>query len=640
MSTSWPPRCKLAAEDSGAPSAPIIWRARPGEEVRLSGGVRVTNFQPVTDPAVLKRLDKSARGKVVQADFARWESRIFGQIDGANRLELFFQDKPMTLARWPNEGFAHVVDVVGGAPLEIHGRRGDKIGRFTYEGDRPNRWVGEKDVMASRLLVLGLGRSAPTDCSRSTRSSRVIALAPPYHVYGYRKGQWYYAFNLLCELDAPGEWYLDRASGILYFWPPAPLDQGKAVVSVTQGLLYMENAAHISFRNLIFEACRWRAIEANQVTDVQIVGCTIRNTGSWAVSLSGSNSGVVGCDIYATGEGGIALMAATARLSLPPDSWPTTTTSTITAAGIASASPAILLNGVGNRAAHNLIDNAPHQAIGFGGNDHLIEFNEIHSVCYESNDAGAIYAGRNWTMRGTVIRHNYFHDISGFEGRGCVGVYLDDQFSGTEIFGNLFYKVTRAAMIGGGRDCTIANNIFVDCAPAMHVDARGLGWAAHLFDTLKQGLQRSALPGAPLGRPLSQAGPYPRRRPHGAQGQHYRPQHLCRRPVGRLRGKAKPMVTFQDNLLDQDPRFVDNARPGFPAQGRFAGLQIGLPANPPGEDRAVSESRTCVVAGFWHGRICGNPTPRVTADENAESSENNCRPRHVSIAATKYGRSG
>ena len=34
-------------------------------------------------------------------------------------------------------------------------------------------------------------------------------------------------------------------------------------------------------------------------------------------------------------------------------------------------------------------------------------------------------------MRGTVIRHNYLHDISGFEGRGCVGVYLDDMFCGT-----------------------------------------------------------------------------------------------------------------------------------------------------------------------------------------------------------------
>ena len=96
--------------------------------------------------------------------------------------------------------------------------------------------------------------------------------------------------------------------------------------------------------------------------------------------------------------------------------------------------PAVSLDGVGNRVAHNLIDNAPHQAISFGGNDHLIELNEIHSVCYESNDAGAIYSGRNWTMRGTVIRHNYFHHINGFEGRGCVGVYLDDSGISLSLF--------------------------------------------------------------------------------------------------------------------------------------------------------------------------------------------------------------
>ena len=34
---------------------------------------------------------------------------------------------------------------------------------------------------------------------------------------------------------------------------------------------------------------------------------------------------------------------------------------------------------------------------------------------------------------------------------------------------------SRAAMIGGGRDCTFENNIFVDCTPATHVDSRGGG---------------------------------------------------------------------------------------------------------------------------------------------------------------------
>ena len=119
----------------------------------------------------------------------------------------------------------------------------------------------------------------------------------------------------------------------------------------------------------------------------------------------------------------------------------------------------------------------------FRGNDHVIEYNEIHHVCEESNDAGAIYSGRDWTMRGTVIRYNYLHHICGFEGRGCVGVYLDDMFCGTLIYGNVFFDVTRAAFIGGGRDCSIENNIFVDCNPAIHIDARAAGWANYHVDT-------------------------------------------------------------------------------------------------------------------------------------------------------------
>jgi molybdopterin-containing oxidoreductase family membrane subunit len=55
--------------------------------------------------------------------------------------------------------------------------------------------------------------------------------------------------------------------------------------------------------------------------------------------------------------------------------------------------PAVILSGVGHRVSHNVIQDHPHCAILFSGNEHRIEYNEIHSVCYESNDAGAIYSG-------------------------------------------------------------------------------------------------------------------------------------------------------------------------------------------------------------------------------------------------------
>ena len=101
---------ELTAEDSGTADAPIAYVAAPGEEVRLVGGQAVTGFEPVTDPAVLARLDESARGQVVQADLAALGVPDFGSPAGGG-IELFFQDKPMTVARWPNEGFVNIATV-------------------------------------------------------------------------------------------------------------------------------------------------------------------------------------------------------------------------------------------------------------------------------------------------------------------------------------------------------------------------------------------------------------------------------------------------------------------------------------------------------------------------------------------------
>ena len=382
--------------------------------------------------------------------------------------------------------------------------------------------------------------------------------------------------NLLPELDSPGEWYLDRPSGILYFWPPAPLDHGKTLVSVLPSLVTIRGASHVTLCGLILEACRETAAHVRGGTDNKIVGCTIRNAGSWAVQMSGAGSSVAGCDIYETGDGGIGLSGGDRK--------------TLTPGRLAAENnhihhysrwnricrPAISLDGVGNRAAHNLIDNAPHQAISFSGNDHTIELNEIHSVCYESNDAGAIYSGRNWTMRGTIVRHNYFHHINGFEGRGCVGVYLDDQFSGTEISGNLFVKVTRAAMIGGGRDCTIANNIFVDCVPATHVDARGLGWAAR-----GRGGMENSLAAMPYREPLW-AGRYPalvkilEEDPMAPRGNVIARNICVGGRWGDFEAKAKPLVTFQDNLLKEDPRFVDADHGNFQLKDDSPAFKLGF----------------------------------------------------------------
>ena len=172
--------------------------------------------------------------------------------------------------------------------------------------------------------------------------------------------------------------------------------------------------------------------------------------------------------------------------------------------GSAPTSPRISTWGVGARISHNLIHDGPHMALSAGGNDHVVEYNEIHNVVYESRDAGAFYVGRDFTQRGTVLSYNYWHQILGAEGHGGMTIYLDDQQSGHHIHGNLFESVTNAVFIGGGVDNTVTNNVFIDCWTAVHLDNRGMGWQkgdgpGHLVD-LPQGAAGGAVQRARSGR--------------------------------------------------------------------------------------------------------------------------------------------
>lgn len=472
----------LTAEDSGSPGNPVVYRAWPGEKVRIVGGKQVIGFEPVTDRAILRRLVPKARSRILRVDLKAIGVEDYGTAKGGG-LEFFFDDKPMTPARWPNEGFVKITGLVEPGTVNVRGTKGSKTGKFMYAGDRAERWAEENDAWVHGYWFWDWSDQRHKVESIDTEKG-VISVEPPYHRYGYRVGQWFYAMNILAELDTPGEWYLDRETGILYFWPPAPVEQEHPLVSVADTLVSLNNVSNVTIRDITLEACRGTAVVMNNCTNTQIAGCILRNLGSQAVRIQGgNNNSVVACDIYGTGAGGISLRGGD-RPSLTAG-WHVAENNHIHHYGrwTRMYTPAISINGVGNRAAHNLIHDAPHMAISLGGNDHVIEFNDIHNVCLESNDAGAIYAGRDWTMRGTVIRHNYLHEITGFEGRGCVGVYLDDMFCGTRIYGNVFYRVTRAAFIGGGRDCLVENNIFVDCLPALHIDARAMGWAGYHVDT-------------------------------------------------------------------------------------------------------------------------------------------------------------
>ncbi|MDO4582955.1 MAG: right-handed parallel beta-helix repeat-containing protein [Planctomycetia bacterium] len=579
----------LTKEDCGTEKGRITWRTNRGEKVRLLGGRQLKTWRTVTEPAVLEQLSENVRGKVIQIDLRALGISDFGS--PKEGMELYFEGKPMTLSRYPNDGFVKITGLTPGYPKDIRGTKGSTHGDFQFEDERLTTWGNEKEIWVHGYWFWDWAeeKQKVESIDAATRTLKVV---PPYHTYGYRIGQWFYAFNLLCELDQPGEYYIDRDRGILYFYPPGEVTEGSMVVTTLPTLVSMKDVSQVTFRGFTLEYARGTALAVAGGRENLVAACTIANISGSGISVSGTQHTIFGCHLYHLGKSGIAVYGGDRKTLVPGKILVMNNEIHDYALRQRVYAPGIMLQGVGNRAAHNKIYNAPHMGMGFGGNEHVIEFNEIYNVCFESNDAGAIYTGRNWSMRGNVLRHNYLHDIRGFENRGCVGIYLDDQFSSAEIYGNIFRNVTRATMIGGGRDCRIVNNLYIDCAPCVHLDARGLGWQKDFTQNWINELREK---GTHLGMNLMEP-PYSEKYPELTRILDENPGTPCGNVVthnicvrgnwngtqsGQWRGssiwaKAAEFNTMEPNFLQDDPMLEEEAAGNYTLKPESPALKGGF----------------------------------------------------------------
>ncbi|MBN2310610.1 MAG: hypothetical protein JXR94_16680, partial [Candidatus Hydrogenedentes bacterium] len=397
---------ELSAEDSGTAGAPIVYRARPGDLVRISGGQLISGWEPVSDPDLLSRLDPAARGQVYQIDLRAQGVTEFGNLGvdaGADLqfelaradcqaeytmgcvapspdmkrpecLEVFFNDEPMPISRGPNDAPIKLAEALGSTVRDVRGHKSRVEGVFRYEGDYPRRWVGEKEVWLLGSWCRDWAEQRHKVESHDAEQ-RIIAVSKPYHHYGYHDGKWFYGLNLLPEIDRPGEWCLDRDAGMLYFWPPAPIDTARIEVSMSPGLVTMNDTSYVTLQGLLFEATRGTAVAIAGGEHCRVAGCILRNLGIHAVTVRGGREhAVIGCDMYGMGGGGVYLIGGDRKTLTPAGHVAENNHIHHYARWNRMYRPAIVFSGVGQRASHNLIHDAPHAALIFGGNDHLIEF--------------------------------------------------------------------------------------------------------------------------------------------------------------------------------------------------------------------------------------------------------------------------
>jgi parallel beta-helix repeat protein len=597
---------ELGDQDGGSAGAPVTWRAYRDEKVRFVGGREITKWSVVDAGVIADRIQPSCRDKIRQADlraagvtnFGQMRRRGFGPSLQPSPLELFYGGRPMTVARWPNEGWAIIAAAPGGL----------KGATFICPQAPMERWKAADDLWVHGLWTYDWADSYERVVATDVEKKQ-FTTAPPYAAYGFTAGKRFYAVNLIEELDAPGEFYVDTKAGKIFFWPPGPLEGQETWVSVLEEpMVRLKNTQYVTLEGLTFECTRDKAVEILGGAHNLIDNCTIRNIGSLAIRIAidpghpvagESANGVKGCEIYDCGEGGIVLEGGDRKTLTPGGSFATDNHIYRFQRTCLTYRMAVHVFGVGQRVAHNLMHDAPHTAVLIDGNDHIIEYNEFHHVCTETGDAGACYIGRDLTARGNIVRYNYFHDLHGVKGQkgftDVMGVYLDDCTCGTTIFGNIFRNVSMAILVGGGRDNTIENNIFLDCPIAVFIDARATTWAAFWWNG-KDNTLIDRLKAVNYSQP-----PYSERYPElkkiledePAQPKGNRIAHNLCSGGGKwldLHTVQENMLNLEDNFVGPDAGFVDPARgdyrlrPGAPAAGvAFVPIpweRIGPPRRP------------------------------------------------------------
>jgi hypothetical protein len=479
-------KVQLTSGDSGSESAPVTYRAANGATPIFSGSKALTQWTLLTDETELNKLDASVHGKVYVTNVIHAGITDLGDpTNPGARPELFCNKQMQTLARWPNEGYTVSGKAKGATKLPPNylNYTGTKEGIFEYKDSRQDKWAAEEDV---RLFGYWYWNWSDQFHKVATwdAAAHTVSIQPPYHEYGYKDGFSYYGLNLFCEMDWPGEWYLNRTTGLLYWYPPQGVNPSTAEVVLTalssDYMVELNNCSNIILEGLTFREGRGTAVLIQNGKNNLLSGCRIERFGRDGVHIkgwSGVNNGVSGCLLSHFGYSGIRIEGGTRKTLTPCNHFVEHTVVEHFSEFKRTYEPAVLLTGCGMRLSHNRFQYSSSSAMRLEGNDFLIEYNQINHVVTESDDQGGIDMWYNPSFRGIEIKYNYWSDIAGGSHEGSAAIRFDDMISGEQVFGNLFERCGNlrfgAVQIHGGKDNIIDNNVFYKCNAAVSFEPWG-----------------------------------------------------------------------------------------------------------------------------------------------------------------------
>jgi len=466
------------ARFAGTREHPIRFRAIAGGEPIFDSGLGLdpTAARVVDDAAWLERLAPRARGGVLSMVVV---SPVAREALLASSVRCSLDGQMMTIARYPNVGYAHIDRILdGGAVYAARRTPGAPPkwsldqpigGSFTVLGKDLAGWEREYDRIQKARVTGYLSYDWHRESHPVAAIDDGAARLAGYSRYGVIQKEKIprrlMASNLLCELDAPGEFYFDDSENRLFFIPPAPLKSGSRLsIWGGPGLARFHGASFVSFEGVVIEGVGTGpavvSIEGGE--HILLAGCTLRNSSRPAVVISGGhNNGLQSCDIYdvphhlSLGGGNVRELVAARNFAINCQ---------FTQVSAADFHGGIRVTGVGNVFRNNLAHNFPGQAMTLGDCDHRIELNEFFQIGFEEGDGGAIYsAAAPWSW-GNELRHNFLHHLMCLpQAHPRGGIYPDDGDQGETIERNVFYKAAhRAVLINGGAGHKVRENLFLE----------------------------------------------------------------------------------------------------------------------------------------------------------------------------------
>lgn len=485
--------------DSGTAALPNLYTAFPGETPILKGSRSVSGFASVGGG--LFETDLNAQG--------------LGSVDFK---QLFFNRGRQTVARTPNYQAPNFSagDPWSGNFAFAASDTPSSQSQLKYEagGLNPSGLTNISDGQVVIFSGPNYWNDAVTTTSINT-GNRTIAWSGSTS-YTVISGNRFFLQNFRELLDAPKEWYRNRLTKKLTFYPPggSMSASDEVRIPVVQDLIMLDGVSDLEIKGLTFEEADGHGLRLFNASSVTVRDCLIQNVGRSGISVE-YNSYRNTFDnniITEVGSSGLFVAGQQTDFRTLKASENVIRNNRISRIGrsFRGASGIDLERTIGATVSHNEITETPRGGINVRGNDNLVEYNNLRYLNQETQDTGGIYVfGRSWVFsRGNQLKYNLIRDIGGYGRSGgswvypyaSHGIYLDDWASGTTVFGNIVARAGDAGFkIHGGRDNIIENNIGVNSKSSSQVALQAISLPDSTYSAMWAELQGLAGNGYDVG---------------------------------------------------------------------------------------------------------------------------------------------